>query len=178
MALDTLIQKHQDRAYKFAYRLCRDEDVASDVVAETFVRIYRALPLFKGESAFTTWMYRILNNCFFDLRKKEMVRAHLSLDASIRTEEGDVEAQIVDTSPSPHQEAEQNERGRAIGAAVQKLVAAQKAMIMMYHVEMLSYEEIATSLKLPVGTVKSRMNRARHCLRALLHDDAALLAAA
>jgi RNA polymerase sigma-70 factor (ECF subfamily) len=177
-AFDTLIHKHQKRAYQYAFRLSRDAEIAADVVAETFVRIYRALPNFKGESAFTTWMYRILTNCFLDLRKKESIRAHLSLDSHLSTEEGDVEVQIIDKSDSPYQESEQNERARILGAAVQQLVPYQKAMILMYHVEMLSYEEMAQSLDLPIGTVKSRLNRSRNCLRALLTDQREMLAVA
>ena len=173
-AMDSLIHKHQKRAYQFAYRLARDEDIASDVVAETFCRVFRALPTFKGESAFTTWMYRILTNCFFDMRKKEALRSHLSLDAHLTTEEGEMEVQIVDKGDSPHDESEMNERARTIGAAVQQLVPFQKAMIVMYHVDMLSYEEMAMALSLPVGTIKSRLNRARVSLRALLHNDKAL----
>src|SRR5438309_11753782 len=65
-AFDALIQKHQARAYQYAYRLARDAEEASDVVAEAFVRVYKALCNFKGESAFTTWLYRILTNCYLD----------------------------------------------------------------------------------------------------------------
>jgi RNA polymerase sigma-70 factor (ECF subfamily) len=177
-AFDTLIHKHQARAYQYAFRLSRDSEQAGDVVAETFVRIYKALPNFKGESAFTTWMYRILTNCFLDMRKRELSRPHLSLDGNLQTEEGDLEVQIMDPSDSPLQESEQNERARTIGAAIQKLVPYQRAMIYMYHVEMLSYEEMAIALSLPIGTVKSRLNRSRLALRALLHDDRELLAVA
>jgi RNA polymerase sigma-70 factor, ECF subfamily len=173
-AMDTLIHKHERRAYQYAFRLARDEETASDVVAEAFVRLFRALPRFKGESAFTTWMYRILANCFFDLRRKEGLRPHQSLDTGHLTEEGEVMIQVLDRSDSPHEEAEQNERARTIGTAMQNLVPYQRSMIMMFHVEMLSYEEMATALKLPIGTIKSRMNRARTSLRALLQDERAM----
>lgn len=177
-AFDALIQKHQARAYQYAYRLARDSEEASDVVAEAFVRVYKALCNFKGESAFTTWLYRILTNCYLDMRKKEKSRPATSLEAALHTEDGELERQIEDPSRTPHQEAERNERERTIDGAVQRLPEYQRAMILMYHVEMLSYEEIAQSLALPIGTVKSRLNRARLSLRELLRGEQEMFAVA
>lgn len=177
-AMDALIQKHQARAYQYAYRLTKDVEEASDVVSEAFVRVYRALGNFKGESAFTTWLYRILTNCYLDMRKKQNSRRTISLDDSQPTEDGDLQLQVEDTAPTPHQHAESRERIRTISAAVDELPEYQKAMIMMYHVEMLSYEEIAESLDLPIGTVKSRLNRARTTLRERLSIEPELFAVA
>lgn len=177
-AFDALIAKHQARAYQYAYRLTKDAEQASDVVAEAFVRVYKALCNFKGESAFTTWLYRILTNCFLDMRKKEKSRAWTSLDPMIHTDEGELERQVEDPSLDPHQEAELSEREMTVSAAVQRLPEYQKAMIMMYHVEMLSYEEIAQALDLPLGTVKSRLNRARLSLRDLLSAERDMFAVA
>ena len=177
-AFDTLIAKHQGRAYQYAYRLTRDSEQACDVVAEAFVRVYKALCNFKGDSAFSTWLYRILTNCFLDMRKKEKSRPWVSLDPAMQGEDGELERQVEDLSMSPHQEAELSERERTVGKAVERLPEYQRAMIMMYHVEMLSYEEIAESLDIPIGTVKSRLNRARLSLRALLSTDQELFNAA
>ena len=177
-SFDALICKHQARAYQYAYRLARDAEEASDVVAEAFVRVYRALCNFKGESAFTTWLYRILTNCYLDMRKKEKSRPATSLEAALHTEDGELERQIEDPNRTPHQEAERNERERTIEDAVARLPEYQKAMIMMYHVEMLSYEEIAQALDLPIGTVKSRLNRARLSLRELLRTEHEMFALA
>src|SRR5512146_2440526 len=78
-AFNQLIRKHEARAYQYAYRLTRNPEEAADVVAEAFVRVYNALHNFKGQSAFTTWLYRILTNCFLDIRKKERSRPSISL---------------------------------------------------------------------------------------------------
>ncbi len=177
-AFDALIQKHQARAYQYAYRLARDSEEASDVVAEAFVRVYKALCNFKGESAFTTWLYRILTNCYLDMRKKEKSRPSTSLEAVLHTDDGELERQIEDPGRTPHMEAERNEREQTIERAVERLPEYQKAMIMMYHVEMLSYEEIAQSLNLPIGTVKSRLNRARLSMREILRTEHDLFVAA
>lgn len=170
-AMDTLISRHQARAYQYAYRLTRDRDVAADVVADAFVRVYRAAHTFKGQSAFTTWLYRILTNCFLDMRKKSSSRPTVSLDASLQTEDGALERQLESDCKTPHEEAERAEQGRAVAIAVENLPEYQKQMINMFHVEMLSYEEIAEQMDLPIGTVKSRLNRARAGLRNQLESN-------
>lgn len=170
-AFDLLIRKHSERAYQYAFRLTRSQEEASDIVAEAFVRIYKALGSFKGESAFTTWLYRIETNCFLDMRKKQRSRPATSLDAALQTADGELALQIEDTAPSPYFETERRERMSLIETAVEDLPEYQKAMIVMYHAEMLSYEDIAQSLDLPIGTVKSRLNRARMSLRERLSDN-------
>ena len=164
-AMDTLIQRHQARAYQYAYRLTRDKDSAADVVADAFVRVYRAAHTFKGQSAFTTWLYRILTNCFLDMRKRAMARPSVSLEATLQTDDGSLERQFETDSLNPYELAERSERERCVEDAVEHLPEYQRAMITMFHVEMLSYDEIADVLSLPIGTVKSRLNRARLGLR-------------
>lgn len=173
-AFDDLISKHSTRAYQYAFRLTRNPEEASDVVAEGFVRVYNALHNFKGQSAFTTWLYRIMTNCFLDIRKKEKSRQATSIESAMVTDEGDVELQIEDDAASPHEATERSEREERFERAVSRLPEYQRAMIVMYHGEMMSYEEIAASLDLPIGTVKSRLNRARLTLREMLQKDAEL----
>lgn len=170
-AFDALIRKHERRAYQYAFRLTSNPEEAADVVSDAFVRVYSALHNFKGQSAFTTWLYRILTNCFLDMRKKEKSRQALSLEATMRTEEGEMERQIEDDGPTPLDEAERSERDRVVERAVAVLPEYQKAMIVMYHGEGLAYEEIAEALDLPIGTVKSRLNRARLSMREILEKD-------
>ncbi len=176
-AFDQLVARHQTRAYTYAFRLTRSQDEASDVVAEAFVRVYRALGTFQGNSAFPTWLYRIITNCFLDLRKKQKSRATTSLDEVVRTEDGEMPLQVETTSPSPHMMAESKARVSTISEAIERLPEYQKAIILMYHAEMMSYEDIAATLSLPIGTVKSRLNRARLSLRELLEPAFALFAA-
>ncbi len=168
-ALDALIRKHETRAYQYAYRLTRNAEEASDVVAEAFVRVYNAIHNFKGYSAFTTWLYRILTNCFLDIRKKERSRPCTSLETS--SADGDLERQIEYRGRSPFEETERKEKETTMQAAVANLPDYQRAIILMYHIEMMSYEDMAKVLDLPIGTVKSRLNRARHSLRDSLKDQ-------
>ena len=167
-AFNALIRKHETRAYQYAFRLTRNPEEAADVGADAFVRIYNALHNFKGQSAFTTWMYRILTNCYLDVKKKEKNRQTTSLESVLQTPDGEVERQIEDPGASPYEDTERNERERSIEDAVSLLPEYQRAMIVMYHAESMTYEEIAAALDLPVGTVKSRLNRARISLRELL----------
>ncbi len=173
-AFDDLIRKHERRAYQYAFRLTSNPEEAADVVADAFVRVFSALQNFKGQSAFSTWLYRILTNCFLDMRKKERSRAAMSLEAALMTEEGELERQVEDPGATPLDEAERQERANRVESAVGQLPEYQRAMIVMYHAEGLSYEEIAEALDLPIGTVKSRLNRARLSLRELLVRDAEL----
>jgi RNA polymerase sigma-70 factor, ECF subfamily len=167
-AFDQLIAKHRQRAYQYAFRLTRDPEEAADIVSDAFIRMYRALDNFKGDSAFTTWMYRISTNCFLDIRKKRRNKQAVSLEATVQTSDGEVAYQFEDTAPSPYERAEGAEALRAVRQAIAQLPTYQRAIILMYHGEMKSYEEIAETLNLPIGTVKSRLNRARLSLRAIL----------
>jgi RNA polymerase sigma-70 factor (ECF subfamily) len=170
-ALNELIRKHQERAYQYAFRLTRNPDVAADVVADAFVRINNALKNFKGNAAFTTWLYRIITNCYLDQRKREKGKSNVSLDSSYQQDDEDVTREIEDTGRTPDELVERNQREELLHKALALLPEFQKSMIVMYHAEQLSYEEIAEALDLPIGTVKSRLNRARISLREILAQD-------
>jgi RNA polymerase sigma-70 factor (ECF subfamily) len=165
-AFDELVRKHQHRAYQFAFRLTSNQEDASDVVADAFVRVYNALKNFRHQSSFSTWLYRILTNCYLDHRKREKARRQVSIEPdSAADPDSSQERQILDPSASPAQEVERHDRERLVLAALKRLPEYQATMLVLYHVEMLSYEEIAEALDLPLGTVKSRLNRARQGLR-------------
>lgn len=172
-AFDQLVRKHEERAYQYAYRLTRNSEMAADVVAEAFLRIHNALANFKSQSSFKTWLYRILTNCYLDLRKRERARPHGSLDAMLSTSEGEMAQQFEDPGLTPEEEAQKGARADAVHAALSQMPDYQRAMIIMYHAEDMSYEDMAAALDLPVGTVKSRLNRARLNLRDLLlrHEE-------
>ena len=170
-AFDQLVRKYEGRAYQYAYRLTRNPDDAADIVIEAFVRVNSALKNFRGQSAFGTWLYRIITNCSLDLRKKDKSHRNVSLDQTMNVNGSEVERQLEDEAPGPVEIVEKNAREEAVQSALQKMPEYQQAMLVMYHVEMLSYEEISEALDLPIGTVKSRLNRARLALRDLLVKD-------
>lgn len=170
-AFDELIRKHEARAYQYAYRLTRSQEEASDVVADAFVRVFNALPNFKGQSAFSTWLYRILTNCFLDIKKRDKTKAMVSLDVQAHTGDQEVGKEAESPGRNPGEESEKSARMRVMEAAISQLPEYQRSMIIMYHSDQLSYEEIADITDLPIGTVKSRLNRARLSLRELLSKD-------
>jgi len=170
-SFDALVSRHESRAYQYAYRLTSNQEDACDIVSEAFVRVFTALKNFKGNSAFSTWLYRILTNCYLDQRKKEKAKQTLSLETGMHTESGEVERQVEDESGGPSEALEQQAREAAVQTAIVQLPEYQRAMLIMYHVENLTYEEMAEALDLPLGTVKSRLNRARLSLRELLIQD-------
>ena len=173
-AFDSLIRKYEERAYQYAHRLTSNPEEASDIVAEAFVRVFNALKNFKGQSSFSTWLYRILTNCYLDHRKRERNRQHQSLEASLRLDGGEVQMQVEDQAPRADEIVEQNEREQAVQAALGHMPEYQQVMLVMYHIEALSYEDISDALDLPIGTVKSRLNRARLALRDRLAQDVEL----
>ncbi|MBS1716401.1 MAG: sigma-70 family RNA polymerase sigma factor [Armatimonadetes bacterium] len=170
-ALDELIMAYEAKAYQYAYRLTRNSEEASDVVADAFVRVFNALGNFKGQSSFNTWLYRIITNCYLDIKKKERNRPTLSIETALTTADGEITREIEDPSRDPYEETERNSREARVQDAVAQLPEYQRAMIVMYHSENMSYEEIAAALDLPIGTVKSRLNRARLSIRDLLMKD-------
>jgi len=170
-ALNELVSLYEERAYKYAFRLTRNQDLASDVVADAFVRINSALKNFRGQSAFGTWLYRIVTNCYLDRKKRDKEARNVSLDSTLQVGSGELERQWEDDSDGPVEIAERNEREQAMQDALAQMPEYQQAMLVMYHVESLSYEDIAETLDLPIGTVKSRLNRARVALRDILSQQ-------
>ncbi|MCA0361474.1 MAG: sigma-70 family RNA polymerase sigma factor [Armatimonadetes bacterium] len=173
-AFDQLVLKYEARAYQYAFRLTRDPEQAGDVVSDAFLRVYSALKNFRGQSAFSTWLYRIVTNCFLDRKKRDKDGNNVSLDSSVNIGDGEVERQYEDDSDGPAEIAERNARETAIQDALGSMPEYQRAMLIMYHVEGLSYEEISDALDLPIGTVKSRLNRARVALREQLSQNSEL----
>jgi RNA polymerase sigma-70 factor (ECF subfamily) len=169
-SLNELIRKYQDKAYIYAFRLTRNQDEAADVAAEAFVRVNKAIQNFKGNSAFSTWLYRIITNCYLDQRKKSKSKITYSLDSTSQGEDEGTR-EIEDLGRTPDEIAERNQREELLHKALAVLPEFQKAMIVMFHGEQLSYEEIAEALDLPLGTVKSRLNRARISLREILAQN-------
>jgi RNA polymerase sigma-70 factor (ECF subfamily) len=170
-ALDALISQYEQRAYQYAFRLTRDPEEAADVVADAFVRVYTAIQNFRGHSAFSTWLYRIVTNVYFDHRKKDRSKVLVSLDAPVGPQgEGRV-VDVPDPAGGPGAAVEAGARAEAIQRALGSLPEFQHAMLVMFHLEGLSYVEIAEALDLPVGTVKSRLNRARLALRQELAQE-------
>ncbi|GBC97297.1 ECF RNA polymerase sigma-E factor [bacterium HR16] len=170
-AFDELVRRYERQAYNLAYRLAGNYDDASDVVVEAFVRAFQGLHTFRGDANFGTWLHRVVVNTFLDMRKRSKGRQHVSLEEQLELDGDTLTRQIEDTSPGPQELVEQEEREEVLQRAIAQLSPDRRILIVLYHFENLSYEEIAQMLKLPVGTVKSRLNRARLALREILEPS-------
>jgi RNA polymerase sigma-70 factor (ECF subfamily) len=165
-AWDALIRRYEKSVYKFAYSLCRNHEEAGDIAGQVFLRLYQNLHTFRNEASFTSWLFRIVRNTYLDLCVRPAHRGHLSLDAS-PTNDGEPTTgrDIMDPSPSPESLCLESETAQLLAKAIHHLPAYQRQVLRMYHTEGKSYEEIAEATGLSIGTVKSRLNRARTMLR-------------
>jgi RNA polymerase sigma-70 factor (ECF subfamily) len=164
-AFNDLVRKYEKQVYNFAYRLTGNYDDANDVAQDAFLRVFNAIGSFRGDSSFSTWLFRITTNVFLDERKKAKAHPQSSLDEYMELGESSVARQIEDPSPTPEAVLEESERALILQKAVSDLPEYQRAMVTLYHGQQKSYEEIAEIMDLPIGTVKSRLNRARLALK-------------
>ncbi len=164
-AFNELVRRYEKQVYNFAYRLTNNYDDASDVAQDAFVRVYNAIGTFRGDASFSTWLFRITTNVFLDERKRARAHPHSSLDEYMELDESSVARQIEDPGPTPEALTEEAERNKILQKAIASLPEYQRAMVVLYHAQQKSYEEIAEIMGLPIGTVKSRLNRARLALK-------------
>jgi RNA polymerase sigma-70 factor, ECF subfamily len=167
-AFDLLMRRYERQVYNLAFRMTSNYDDANDVAAEAFVRVFNALKRFRGDAAFSTWLYRIVTNVFLDERKRRQAHPQVSLEEEYDVDGSPLQRQVEDAGPGPDDLAELTERRDVMDRAIASLPEFQRQIITMYHVADLSYEEIAEVTGLPIGTVKSRLNRARLALRDVL----------
>ena len=164
-AFNDLVRKYEKQVYNFAYRLTGNYDDANDIAQEAFLRVYNAIGSFRGDASFSTWLFRITTNVFLDERKRARAHPHASLDEYVDLEESSVTRQIEDPSPTPDLVTEGRERAEILQDAIRSLPEYQRAVVTLYHSQQKSYEEIAEIMEQPIGTVKSRLNRARLALK-------------
>jgi RNA polymerase sigma-70 factor, ECF subfamily len=166
-AFEMLVVKYQRRIERLIGRMVRDTDLVQDIAQETFIRAYRALPQFRGESAFYTWLYRIaVNTAKKALMEKK--RDPLVFEGSmVSTEEGEepsrVENELSD-GETPESVLASRQVADTVNAAIDALSEDLRQAIVLREIEGLSYEEIADVMNCPIGTVRSRIFRAREAI--------------
>jgi len=164
-AFGELARRYHSNVYGIVYRMC-GADEAADLTQEIFLRALRALRKFQfqGDASFRTWLYRIaVNACINELRRRKR-RSDVegpSLDEDIETEDGSVSRSVPDETRSPHVLAERAEVQRAVQAIVAMLTPKHRAALTLVDLNQLDYEEAAVALECPLGTLKSRLARAR-----------------
>jgi len=165
------VRRYERPVFSLLYRMVRDRALAEDLAQETFIKVLNGIKSYRPEFKFSSWIFKIANNAAIDhLRRKNIDT--LSLDGAPSAETPDqmraTQLQVGDRAESPLDEVENRELGTAIERAIARLRPEYRSCILLRHVEGYSYEEIATTLELPLGTVKTYIHRARNELRGYL----------
>jgi RNA polymerase sigma-70 factor (ECF subfamily) len=174
-AFNELVLTYQNQVFNLAYRIMSDPASASDATQDAFIKAYRKLGTFRGGS-FRSWLLRIVTNrCYDELRRRKR-RPTTSWD-----DFGDMNEEfnpaLIDESESPEDQAQRVELAEFLQEAIATLPAHQRVVLVLSDVEGMSYADIASTVNIPVGTVKSRLARARTALRDILQTKRELLPA-
>jgi RNA polymerase sigma-70 factor (ECF subfamily) len=164
---DRMYHDNADRMYRFAQRLCGEEEDARDLVQETFLNAYRGLPQFRGDAQFSTWLYRIASRlCLAMRRRRKGEPEHeLSIEQFIPTSDGELHLQIAADGLTPEQALANKQLRRALRHAIQELPAKYRLVLVLRDMEGLSAKEVGTVMGLNERAVKSRLHRARLFVR-------------
>jgi len=167
-AFEMLVIKYQRRIERLIARMVRDVDLVQDIAQESFIRAYRALPQFRGDSAFYTWLYRITVNtakkALVDLKRDPLVTESARAASNDDDDETSrVERELTD-GETPEALLASKEIAQAVNAAIEALSEDLRQAITLREIEGLSYEEIAELMNCPIGTVRSRIFRARESI--------------
>jgi len=163
-AYKSLFEMHRQAIYHIAVKIIRNQEEANDLVQETFIKAFGSLKTYDSHYRFSTWLYKIAANCSIDYLRKKRIDS-LSLDKPIETPDGDMQMELPDYSYNPEQELRSKEQRFGIEDAISSLPDKYKEVIILRHKEDRPYEDIAKQLRVPVGTVKARIFRARELLK-------------
>ena len=172
-AFASLVERYQRKAFSVALGLVRDREEAMDIAQEAFVKVYKYLDHFKGDSSFYTWLYRITVNICIDHRRRRGgdPKGQVEFDEAIRREdEGEVGVLGTRLGSNPQKAALRGELAGKIEEALQQIPENHRAILLLREVEGMSYEDLAKTLKIPKGTVMSRLFHARKKMQSLLTE--------
>ena len=161
-AFNPLVNKYQPRIYACILKRVKDIETAKDLTQETFLKAFVGLPTFRGDSAFSSWLYRIAKNLCIDYYRKQKTENNTTPLQTID------ERCIIDTHPDPSQDMETQERRWVLRAAIRHLPPMRKKVFLLRYVQELSIKDIATCIQRSEGTVKTHLYKAHHQLRELL----------
>lgn len=168
-AFDAIVRAHQDRVYAFCARMLSDREEALDIAQEVFLSAYRNLDGFRGESSLSTWLMKIAANRCLNRIRQRTSRSAREISWPEPATSGD--PTFEPSAPEegrPDRIAENREAGKVLEQALQRIDAESRRLMLLSDVEGFTYEEVAAMAGIPVGTVKSRLHRARTALRKIL----------
>ncbi len=162
---ETIVQRYARHVYNIAYRMVGNEADARDLSQEAFLRVYRALRRVEPGTPLEGWLYRIVSNLYVDLLRKRPRAKVESLDVPLPTPRGEVAREFPDSAFSPEAILEKEQLDSAIQHALGMLSEDLRLAVVLSDIEGFSYEEVAGVMRVPLGTVKSRLHRARQILQ-------------
>jgi RNA polymerase sigma-70 factor (ECF subfamily) len=162
-----LVSRYEKRVVNYVYRITHRYEEAHDLAQEIFVKVYLALDRYDAKYQFSTWLFRIAQNSAIDALRKKSI-AEVPLTRSSDDEPGGKEREFADDGISPYRALKNKQLTAAIDTAVEKLPPDYRELIQLRHFAEMSYEEIASMKKLPLGTVKNKLFRARNLLKEAL----------
>jgi RNA polymerase sigma-70 factor, ECF subfamily len=160
-----LVQRHQRRVFNLSLRILQDYDEASEITQEVFLAAWQGLPSFRGEARFPTWLYRIAYNC--SLRQLERRKRERALQAVIQAEQI---LEEVNKETQAEDFLERRARQAMVREQMEKLPAKYRSVLILRHLQEMTYEEMADILTMPIGTIKTHLFRARHLLKGRLYN--------
>jgi len=163
-SFNELVIMYQSKVINIAYGILCDSEDAADAAQEVFIKVYRSIGNFKEQSSLSTWIYRITVNVCTDILRKNGKHSKVLSINSAYSEEGQ-DFDIKDESQTPEEATETKETQLEVRRAISTLKDEYRAVLTLYDIEGLSYDRISAVLQIPVGTVKSRLNRARFALK-------------
>ena len=164
-AFAELVRLYEKKVFALTARMCKNPEDAAEAAQEAFLAAWQGLPNFRGDAAFSTWLYRLASNACIDLLRREG-RHQSAAGPSFNDEETGLE--VTDTAPTPAETLERKELRQQIELGLQSLSTEHRQVLILREIHQLSYDEISRILKLDTGTVKSRISRGRRQLRNFL----------
>ncbi len=168
-AFKKLLSKYRGQIYNLILKIVHNPNEVEDLVQESFSKAFNSIANFNKEYAFSTWLYRIATNSSIDFLRKRRLKT-FSIDNPIKTKDDEYTVEIPDSSEEPEKNVIQSQRDLLVQDAIKQLPEKYRTVIEMRHLQELSYEEIAKELKIPLGTVKAHIFRAREMLYKILRD--------
>ena len=166
-AFEQLLLEHQKNVYNLCYRMAGNPDDAMDLSQETFLRAWRCLDQYQFASAFSTWLYRLCSNICIDFLRRR--RRQQTVPLTFEDADGEEQTYAVpDAQPLPEEQVELKRTRETLAAAMAQLLPEHRAVLQLRVVNEMSYEQIADVLDIQIGTVKSRLSRARNQLKKIL----------
>ena len=168
-AYERLVGKYQEPLRRHVGKMVRDQQQVDDLVQEAFVKAFGNITSYNPDYAFSTWLYRIKTNLNIDyIRKKKLPTR--SIDKPVQTRDGELQMELPDTTYRPDRDIVTGQRNAILAEAIENLPPKYHRVIVMRHQQEMTYDEIATALDLPLGTVKAHIFRARALLNKALRD--------